>query len=54
MANYHELYTKQGSIPAIRYAEFCELYEAYHGLGGNGTGDKMKHEVDNVKHGVDE
>ena len=30
------------------YQNFCEMYEAYHALGGNGMITKMKQEIDEL------
>ena len=36
LIEYHDRYMKLGSIPSYAYENFCEMYEAYHKLGGNG------------------
>ena len=36
MIEYHDKYVAQGYIPSYAYENFCEMYEAYHELGGNG------------------
>ena len=41
-------YTILGSIPSYAYENFCEMYEAYHELGGNGMITKMKEEIDEL------
>ena len=42
LIEYHDKYTILGSIPSYAYENFCEMYEAYHELGGNGMITKMK------------
>ena len=34
-----------GHIPSYAYENFCEMYEAYHSLGGNGMITHMYEEV---------
>lgn len=46
LIEYHDLYCSLGHIPSYAYENFCEMYEAYHSLGGNGMITKMKEEVD--------
>ena len=48
LIEYHDKYTILGSIPSYAYENFCEMYEAYHELGGNGTITKMKEEIDEL------
>lgn len=36
---------KIGSIPSYAYENFCQMYEAYHRLGGNGMVEKMHEEI---------
>lgn len=45
LIDYHDRYMEQGSIPSYAYENFCEMYEAYHDLGGNGMITKMFEEV---------
>ena len=45
LIEYHAKYTKLGEIPSYAYQNFCEMYDAYHALGGNGMITKMKHEI---------
>lgn len=40
MIEYHSKYMKMGDIPSYAYQNFCEMYEAYHELGGNGMEQK--------------
>lgn len=48
LIEYHDHYIKQGSIPSYVYQNFCEMYEAYHQLGGNGMITKMYEEVNEL------
>ena len=36
LIEYHSKYMQIGDIPSYAYENFCEMYEAYHALGGNG------------------
>lgn len=42
---YHDKYMSLGCIPSYAYQNFCEMYEAYHALGGNGMITKMYDEI---------
>lgn len=48
LIEYHSKYTQLGNIPSYVYQNFCEMYEAYHELGGNGMVMKMKQEIDEL------
>lgn len=48
LIEYHDKYTILGSVPSYAYENFCEMYEAYHELGGNGMITKMKEEIDEL------
>ena len=48
LIEYHDKYTILGTIPSYAYENFCEMYEAYHELGGNGMITKMKEEIDEL------
>ena len=48
MIEYHAKYTKLGDIPSYAYQNFCEMYDAYHALGGNGMVTKMKQEIEEL------
>lgn len=48
LIEYHDKYTILGSIPSYAYENFCEMYEAYRELGGNGMITKMKEEIDEL------
>lgn len=45
---YHDKYTKRGSIPSYVYENFDEMYNAYHDLGGNGMATKLKKEMEEL------
>lgn len=45
LIEYHDKYTNLGHIPSYAYQNFCEMYEAYHELGGNGMVTKMYEEI---------
>ena len=48
LIEYHRKYMQIGDIPSYAYENFCEMYEAYHALGGNGMITKMKQEIDEL------
>ena len=48
LIEYHSKYTKLGEIPSYAYQNFCEMYDAYHQLGGNGMVTKMKEEIEEL------
>ena len=48
LIEYHDKYTKIGEIPSYAYQNFCEMYDAYHQLGGNGMVTKMKNEIEQL------
>ena len=48
LIEYHSKYTQLGNIPSYAYQNFCEMYEAYHELGGNGMVTKMKQEIEEL------
>ena len=45
LIEYHDKYMAMGEIPSYAYQNFCEMYEAYHDLGGNGMITKMYEEI---------
>lgn len=45
MIEYHDRYMRLGYIPSYAYQNFCEMYNAYHTLGGNGMITKMYEEI---------
>lgn len=49
LIEYHAKYMQLGEIPSYTYENFCEMYEAYHELGGNGMVTKMKQEIDELR-----
>lgn len=48
LIEYHDRYVAEGTIPSYAYDNFCDMYNAYHDLGGNGMVEKMKREIDNI------
>ncbi len=48
LIEYHDKYMKLGEIPSYAYENFCEMYKAYHKLGGNGMVTKMKDEIEEL------
>lgn len=48
LIEYHDKYMRLGSIPSYAYENFCEMYNAYHKLGGNGVITKMMHEIEEL------
>lgn len=48
LIEYHDKYMALGRIPSYAYENFCEMYEAYHELGGNGMITKMKEEIEEL------
>lgn len=49
LIEYHDVYMKKGSIPSYAYQNFCEMYEAYHDLGGNGMITHMYEDIKTLK-----
>lgn len=49
LIEYHDEYVSKGYIPSYVYENFCDLYKAYHALGGNGLGDKMMKEIEDLE-----
>ncbi len=49
LIEYHDRYMTDGDIPSYAYQNFCEMYDAYHALGGNGMITKMKHEIEELR-----
>ena len=45
LIDYHDKYMALGEIPSYAYDNFCEMYSAYHELGGNGMITKMNEEI---------
>ena len=48
LIEFHDKYMRLGSIPSYAYDNFCEMYNAYHKLGGNGMITKMMHEIEEL------
>ena len=48
LIDYHDKYIKQEEIPYYAYENFNRMYEAYKGLGGNGSITQMKNEIDEL------
>lgn len=48
LIEYHDKYTALGEIPSYAYENFCEMYSAYHDLGGNGMITKMYDEINKL------
>lgn len=45
LIEYHDKYIKRGYIPNYAFQNFCEMYDAYHALGGNGMITHMYEEI---------
>lgn len=41
-------YVERGKVTIDEYDNFFVLYDPYEALGGNGTGKRLAHEVDNL------
>lgn len=41
-------YIERGTVTASEYDNLMYIYRPYHDCGGNGTGDKLVHEVDEL------
>ena len=52
LIEYHDRYMKIGSIPSYAYENFCQMYEAYHRLGGNGMVEKMHEDISYLLTGI--
>lgn len=48
LIEYHDEYMRRGTISSYAYQNFCEMYQVYHDLGGNGMITKMMHEIDEL------
>ena len=48
LIEYHDKYMARGEIPSYVYQNYVDMYDAYHALGGNGTGTKMMHEIEEL------
>lgn len=49
MIEYHDKYMALGYIPSYVYENFCEMYEAYHQLGGNGMITHMRDDINKLE-----
>lgn len=45
LIEYHDKYMCLGYIPSYVFDSFCEMYESYHELGGNGMITRMFEEI---------
>ena len=45
LIEYHDKYMERGEIPSYAYENFCEMYDTYRELGGNGMVTKMYEEI---------
>lgn len=45
LIEYHDKYMCLGYIPSYVFDNFCEMYETYHKLGGNGMITRMFEEI---------
>ena len=45
LIEYHDKYMAMGHIPSYAYENICEMYQAYHSLGGNGMITHMYEDV---------
>ena len=48
LIEYYDECMRKGHISSYAYQNFCEMYEVYHALGGNGMITKMMHEIDEL------
>lgn len=46
---YHKEYMQRGWITSEELADYLEMYEAYHSLGGNGVATKWKEDVQKLE-----
>ena len=46
---YHKEYMERGYITSEELADYLEMYEAYHSLGGNGVATKWKADVGSLE-----
>lgn len=43
---YHKEYMERGYVTSEELADYLEMYEAYHSLGGNGVATKWRSDVE--------
>lgn len=48
LIEYHDKYMSMSEIPSYAYQNFCEMYDAYKALGGNGMVTKMHEEIEEL------
>lgn len=48
LIEYHDKYIEQGSIPSYAYENWCEMYDDYIALEGNGLVKHMKVDIDEL------
>ena len=46
---YHKEYMQRGYITSEELADYLEMYDAYHSLGGNGVATKWKEDVQRLE-----
>lgn len=45
----HKEYTERGWITLDEYEEYCECYQVYSDMGGNGTGTRMMEDIKKIE-----
>ena len=49
LKQYHKEYMQRGWITSEELADYLEMYEAYHSLGGNGVATKWKEDIEKLE-----
>lgn len=49
LKSYHKEYMERGYVTSDELAEYLEIYEAYHSLGGNGVATHWKKDVETLE-----
>ena len=49
LKEYHKEYMQRGWVTSEELADYLEMYEAYHSLGGNGVATKWKEDVQKLE-----
>ena len=49
LIEYYDHYMAQGSIPTYVYDNYCDMYAAYHALGGNGMVTHMMEDLNTIR-----
>ena len=49
LKEYHKEYMQRGWVTSEELADYLEMYEAYHLLGGNGVATKWKEDVQKLE-----